>query len=260
MAKKIGVYDAETAKIILEVVNYLRVNGFVIPQAGRGGQFVPPEAPIYVRNDTGEEIPPFACLQTDGAVDVGGQNYIKVTKPVDDTGEAGGYLFNGIAPIESSGYGIAYAGPLVRMLTDGSAVNSGDKWQPDIGSFAVIPGGSRFTAAGEDDIQTNIMRAFTSSGGGGGATLQGTLSSIADGTGDYAGLKVGTVAVVIAPCDRPGLAGTNVEVVDWSECVFDLPIEDLSGVWVWAEEGINEGGECHWTASDRCCVAADSGA
>ena len=135
----LGGFKKETAKIILDVVQYLRESGFVIPRPGRGEQFVPPEAPIYIRNDTGEVVPPFACLQTTGTVDTGGQNYITVDKPVDTTGDAGGYLFNGIAPIEVGGYGIAHDGPVVRMLTDGSAIACGDLWDPVVDSFEVAP-------------------------------------------------------------------------------------------------------------------------
>lgn len=168
----LGGFKKETAQIILDVVQYLRESGFVIQRPGRGSQFVPPEAPIYIRNDTGEEIPPFGCVQVTGAVDDGGQNYITVDKPVDATGDAGGYLFNGVAPIEIDGYGIALDGPVVRMLTDGSTVTCGDFWRPVVNSFEVEPGGVMFSAIGEDDIDTDIMRAFTSSGGGGGAFVE----------------------------------------------------------------------------------------
>jgi hypothetical protein len=270
---EIGAYKVETARLVLETVKYLRESGFIIERPGRGQQkFRPADAPIYIRNDTDEIIPSFACLQVTGAVDTGGQNYITVDKPVDDTGASGKYLFNGIAPIEVGGYGIAYDGPLVRMLTDGSPVTSGDMWKPVVNSFLVSPGGSSFSAIGLDDIETDVMRAFILSGGGGGASIEGTLVSLATAgvSSPYAGLVIGTITVVTAPCDRPDLIGTSVEVVDHSGCIFDLAIEDLSGVWVWAAERIAESlandaeeGEltpCHWAANDRCCVAADTGA
>lgn len=170
---RIGAYTPETARMIHEVVSYLKNSGFVVQRPGRDGQFVPPPAPIYVRNDTGEEIPPFGCVQTDGTAEDGGQNYVKVVKPADVTGAAGWYLFNGIAPIEIGGYGVAHDGPLVRMLTDGSAVTNGAKWAPVVSAFTVAPAaGGIFTAVGADDIEPNVMRGFSSQGGGGGgATL-----------------------------------------------------------------------------------------
>lgn len=91
-----------------------------------------------------------------------------------------------------------------------------------------------------------------------GGKLQGTLVSL---TG-----SVAEIEVVVAPCDRPELVGTIVEVTDHSGCVFDFPQEDLLGVWVWASEGTivfseaacADSADCLWCADDRCCVAADS--
>lgn len=274
MSPRRAVFTPDTAKLILEVVRYLKASGFVIEPGGRKPQFVPPDAPVYVRNDSGEKIPPFACLQTTGTVDLGGQNYVTVDKPIDNTGEAGLYLFNGIAPIPGTGnniYGIAYDGPLVRMLTDGTAIVCGENWQPDVGEWAVVPGGELFTAVGADDIEPDVMRGFIqSAGGGGGKQIQGELTAITTPTsGPYTGKNVGTITIVVAPCSDSALIGESVDVVDWSDCIFDLPFADLDGVWVWAAEGIAEslaaGAEpgtltpCHWTASDRCCVEADGG-
>lgn len=261
-------FTPDDARLILNVVRYLRASGFVIEQPGRGKQFVPPEAPIYIRNDTGEEIPPFACLQTTGTIDSGGQNYVTVDKPIDITGGAGWYLFNGVAPIEEGGFGIAYDGPLVRMLTNGATVTCGDYWQPSIGSFAVVPGGKLFTAVGLDDIETNVMRAFVYKGSGTGRQIQGRLKSLTTPTsGPYTGKPVASILVEVAGCDDGALIGDQVDVVDWSGCVFDLTAEELDDVWVFAAEGVAESqasgaaeGEltpCHWTAIDRCCVPVD---
>jgi len=266
----LGGFKKETAQIILDVVQYLRESGFVIKRPGRGEQFVPPDAPIYVRNDSGVEIPAFGCVQVTGTVEAGGQNYVTVDKPVDATGDAGGYLFNGVAPIEVGGYGIAHDGPVVRMLTDGSAVACGDMWQPVVNSFLVSTGGSMFSAIGEDDIETDVMRAFTGSGGGGGAaTIQFTVDSVATAgsSSPYNGKKVATVTIEVAPCSRGDLIGTTAEVVDWSGCVWDLAEADLIGVWGWATECVAlslKSGDppgtltpCHFGADDRCCLPED---
>jgi hypothetical protein len=159
--RRVGYYTPETAKMIHDVARYLRDSGFVIPQSGRENQFIPPDAPIYIRNDTAEEIPAFACLQTDGTVEDGGQNFIKVVKPQDAIGTNGWYLFNGIAPIETGGYGIAHDGPVVRMLTDGSTITNGDRWAPVVNSFEVSTASDGvFIAIGADDIETDVMRGF----------------------------------------------------------------------------------------------------
>lgn len=97
-----------------------------------------------------------------------------------------------------------------------------------------------------------------------GVMIQGELIALGDGEGPYTGKQVGTITVKVASCSEGELINTDVEVVDWSGCVFDLPFEDLEGVWVWASKGVAESqdpeaeaGEltpCHWTADDRCCV------
>lgn len=106
-------------------------------------------------------------------------------------------------------------------------------------------------------------------GQGGGEQIQGTLDALAAGEGDYVGKMVATITIEVAPCNKPELLGTAVEVVDWSECIFDLTEEQLLGVWVWANKGIAlsqdpyaEAGQltpCHWVAADRCCVEGETG-
>lgn len=116
-------------------------------------------------------------------------------------------------------------------------------------------------------ILKRLPRYITDAGSGCG---QGTLTALDTGTGDYTGLQVATVTVAVAPCGRSSLIGTSVEVVDWSECVFDRPFDDLDGVWVFFGEGVAESLDagatagqktpCHWVAHDRCCVDADTAA
>lgn len=118
-----------------------------------------------------------------------------------------------------------------------------------------------------NDKVVNWLLIDSNAATGGTRKLQGTLQALADGTGPYTGKKVGTVLVVVAPCDDGDLIGTEVDVVDWSDCIFDLEFAELDGVWVWASEGVaqslDEGADpgdltpCHWVADDRCCVGAD---
>lgn len=164
----LGGYKKETAEMILEVVRYLKDSGYVIQRPGRGQQMLmSPESPIFIRNDSDAVLPAFGCVQVTGTYEQGGQNYITVDKPVDNTGEAGRFLFNSRAPVEVGEFGVAHDGPIVRMLTDGSPVICGELWQPVVNSFLVSLGGSMFSAIGADDIETDVMRAFTAGGGGG---------------------------------------------------------------------------------------------
>lgn len=148
-----------------------------------------------------------------------------------------------------------------------------------------------------DDTPYPIPPDRSSGTGGVGATIQGTLvETRIESEGEFAGKRIGTVKVHIAPCDREdllpemgegGLEYVEVDVVDHSGCIFDLDDEELGEVWIWASEGIApnpdydpnetipdpedpEGPEipnpsydpekatsCHWCADDRCCVEAD---
>ncbi len=158
MAGELAGFSQQNAKLVLEVVRYLKANGFIVPTPGRGSQFVPPAASIYVRNDSGVAVPPFACMQTTGTVEDSGQNYITIDQPADATGTSGAYLFNGLEEIEIGGYGIAHDGPLCRMLTDGTALSSGDKCQPTVGQWYIELGGDLITVVGDDDIETDVVR------------------------------------------------------------------------------------------------------
>jgi hypothetical protein len=241
MARDGGYTSPENMAMILEVVRYLKRNGFVIRGQRETSQFIPPEAPIYIRNDTGEEIPPFGCVQCSGTVEQGGQNYITVVKPVDDTGAAGGFLFNSIAPIgidDNSKYGIAYAGPLARMLTDGSTVTCGASWKPDVGEFAIIPGGSIFTAIGEDDIETNVMRGLYKGGGTSGASLFGARM-----TENWTSRQ--------ATCEIYTLDGANDPVyVDNQEVYDPLSIFAALGSGDWMKVGLNPDGKYYVVAAN----------
>lgn len=113
------------------------------------------------------------------------------------------------------------------------------------------------------DIDWPVPPNYDAGGAGGG--IQGELTALrTESGGAYSTLKVGTITVKIAPCGQDSLLGESIEVVDWSQCVFDLDFEDLEDVWVWAIRGVGirkdnaEVTECHWTAQDRCCVPADS--
>lgn len=264
---QIGAYSPETARLVLETVKYLRESGFIIERPGRGQQkFRPADAPIYIRNDSDAIIPSFACLQVTGTVEVGGQNYITVDKPVDNTGDAGKYLFNGIAPIEIGGYGIAHDGPLVRMLTDGATVTCGDMWQPVVNSFLVSTGGAMFSAVGADDIKTDVMRAFILSSGGGSGKIQFKIDSavIAGTSSPFNGKMILTCTVIVAPCDQSDLIDTSVDVVDWSTCLANAEtVGAVVGREGWAFRGIAKSlksGDppgtltpCHWALDGLCC-------
>ena len=134
-----------------------------------------------------------------------------------------------------------------------------------------LDGGQPENLAGEieilyDDNGKVINWLLIDSKGSEGGTrkIQGILIALEVGTGPYTGKQVATITIKVAPCADGSLIDTDVDVVDWSGCVFDLDFADLDGVWVWASEGVAlsldpgaDPGEltpCHWTADDRCCI------
>ena len=119
-----------------------------------------------------------------------------------------------------------------------------------------------FSAVGEDDIATDVMRAFYLPTGGGG-TIEYTITSLSTATsGPYDGLVIASVVIKGAPCSRSSLIGTTVNVVDHSGCIFDE--ESMSGYTGWAAEMVfwsldaeadcETVTPCHWAATDRCCA------
>lgn len=175
MTEKPVLIGKELAIEMRRVVEHYRLHG-VLGSDGRKTAALINGPAIYVRNDDATEAPAFACMQVVGTVEVGGQNYLKVDKPIDADGTAGWFVFNGPYAIPAGDFGVASDGPLCRMLTDGSTVTAGGLWGPVSGQWTIAPGGTLFIASGEDDIAADVMRGFFKGGGSGGTGLAKTPS------------------------------------------------------------------------------------
>lgn len=127
----------------------------------------------YVVNNSGEEIPSYACIQITGTEEqsdsAAHQNLLIGEKPKDDTGENGWYAFNGFAPIADGEIGIVYDGPLVRSLVTGS-YDAGELLSPEVDSWYLTEG-SLYVYAGPDDILDDVHKVFTVAGGKSGCEL-----------------------------------------------------------------------------------------
>jgi hypothetical protein len=219
-------FSRNNAEIILETVRYLRANGFILPKGARG-QRTAAATPIYVRNDSGEEIPAYACLQTTGTVEEGGQNFITVDKPVDASGAAGSYLFNGQEPIAASGeqsYGIAHDGPLCRMLTDGATLSSGDKCRPVVGEWYIELGGNLITIVGDDDIEPDTVRGMIGASGGGGEDWGVIIKTPVGGIAQRTGTTVSS-----ASCDVFSIVGSTLTDTTENIDVFNISLGAVAG-------------------------------
>ena len=171
MSERIGAYSPETAKMVLEVINNLKRSGLVLEGTAAKKYNAPPNTPIYFRNDSGEEVPPYACMQVTGTVDSNGQNFFTIDKPADEDGTSGAYLFNLHRPVAIDEFGIGDAGVEARALSGGS-LNPSDRASASTGSWEVKQAnGGPFICGGDDDIGENVVRLFLYSQGGGSGSI-----------------------------------------------------------------------------------------
>lgn len=151
-----GAYTPSDARMVLEVVRYLRENGFVIP-GGRRPEQMQQQDRIWFRNDSGAEVPAFGCMEVTGTVEAGGQNYVTITKP---TSSALTYLFNGQAPVPNGEYGMAQSGPVFRCYKSTGTVTEGNRWAPTTSQWYLTKGAGQFVVLGSDDIGTDVFRVM----------------------------------------------------------------------------------------------------
>ncbi len=167
-------FTTDDARMILRVCRQVQASGLLENGRRRGiGPILDTIEPYHVvRNTSGEAIPPFGCMQMVDTSEIGGRNYLDVDQPADSDGTAGGFLFSGPNEIEIGGNGIGFAGPVVRALSDGTAVSAGQLWSPQASSWQIAPNASGlFRAAGPDDIASDVIRVQVVGGGGGGGAL-----------------------------------------------------------------------------------------
>lgn len=158
MAERVGVFTESTARMMLEMFEQLRGSGLFSGSTNANAPIVPQREFVYVKNVSGEEIPPFACMQATGTTEFGGQNYINVNKPADAVGTAGGYLFNRDRAIAAGEYGVANAGPVARCTPETGSYSAGSYLIPKINSWDVVAGGGGFVYIGGDDIEDGVAR------------------------------------------------------------------------------------------------------
>lgn len=162
---EIAGFTPDLAREIVSAVRALRASG-LLSSVGTGSDgLFSPKARVYVSNDSGEEIPPYACMQATGTTEIGNQNYIVVDKPADVIGAAGGYLFNEHEAIPIGEEGIAQSGRVVRAISDGTALTAGASWQPVASSWEITTGGDILIAIGSDNIGTDIVRVLFNGSG-----------------------------------------------------------------------------------------------
>jgi len=158
---------------------------------------------VFVRNDSGETIPAYGCMQVTGTDVVAGRTVVTVNKPFEDDGE---YLINSQFEIpaigeESEGVGWAYRFGVVIFL--GSPPAGPTQYRPIVNSWEIEEGDGPFVIYGEHNAATNAL-----------------IGRIAAG-------EPGDVDPIDLPETNPGVV--TVEILTESSCAGES-FEDL-GFW-----------------------------
>lgn len=182
MAEDLAVFDEQTAREMLAAFKQLQASGLLEPdlkardQRGNPGKTIThQQPPIFVRNDSGQTVPPYAFMQPAGTVNVTDSFcYVSVQKPIHSSNFRCPLLINGIYEIESGAYGVAQQGPVYSLLgvpglSLGERLASvDDEWFAEYGSMYTVIGTD--TTAIADDIykvmfDTSTARGRTNAGG-----------------------------------------------------------------------------------------------
>jgi len=156
VAEDLAVFDEQTAREMLAAFKQLQASGLLEPdlkareQRGNLGKTVThQQPPIFVRNDSGETIPPYSFMQITGTINVTDSFcYVTVRKPIHSTTLRCPLLFNGIYEIANGNYGVAQNGPVFSVKVD-TVPSLGDRMGPLTGQW--IAGlGSMYAVIGED--------------------------------------------------------------------------------------------------------------
>lgn len=163
------VFDEQTARDLVALVRHYRRNGLLPVKPSRALPTFANATPYYVHNASGGEIPAYACMQITGTEEIAGQNFLLADQPADVDGTSGWYLFNGPRAIADNEEGIAQPGPVVRAFKNTGTITAGDHWAPVASQWYIAADtDGPFIAAGADDVDDDVLRVFTGSGGAGG--------------------------------------------------------------------------------------------
>jgi hypothetical protein len=151
----IGFLTPQQARETWDTIKLLRSSGLLRNLSKSSRPDDPGIHPVWVKNTSGEEIPPFACMQVAGTTVVGELTYVEVTKP---TTIDGNYIFNHDNAIASGGYGMILPWGVVRMLGTTAAVENG-RYGATVSAWTIqVEPGGPFVVYGDDNTATNVHR------------------------------------------------------------------------------------------------------
>ena len=185
MADELVVFEAGLANEMLATFKAIKAGGLLEPdleakqlRGNPGTQVTHQPPPIFVRNDSGEAIPPYSFMQPTGTVNVTNSFcYATVQKPIHSTILRCPLLINGMFEIASGAYGVAQNGPVYSVKVDTVPV-VGDRMGPLTGQW-VAGLGSMYAVIGEDEtaIETDVYKVMFDTSSWRGKTKSGGLTA-----------------------------------------------------------------------------------
>lgn len=110
---------------------------------------------VRFKNNSGEEIPAFACMEIEGTEDEVDLTFLLVKKPETICGE---YVFNSQFAVPADGFGWAYAFGQVRMRGTEGTFSACTRHKPTAGSWDVSEGPGPFIVYGTDITMEGALR------------------------------------------------------------------------------------------------------
>jgi hypothetical protein len=185
MADELVVFEESLAKEMLATFNAIKDRGLLEPSLEakelRGNpvrQVTHQQPPIFVRNDSGETIPPYAFMQPTGTVNVTDSFcYATVRKPIHSTILRCPLLINGMYEIANGDYGVAQNGPVYSLKCETIPV-VGDRMGPATGEWLGFLG-SMYAVIGEDTtaIDSDVYKVMFDTSTWRGRTKAGGLTA-----------------------------------------------------------------------------------
>ena len=176
----IGVYSPEQARILWQ--DYLTRKQLPAQVTKHYPQRRTLDEPsphrVFVRNDSGEEIPAYACMQVTGTAEVGDVTVVTVTKP---TTTDGTYLFNCQYLIAIGANGWAFRFGVVIML--GIAPSEpGAMYGPIVSDWQIEEGGSLVEVYGPHNADAYFGLIGRFAGGGAIELSHGVILEVCSAT------------------------------------------------------------------------------
>ncbi len=150
-----GITPEQAARMLEATEAYERSLGSSAPRFDN----LPGVDRILFRNDSGEEIPPYALMHITGTAE-NQFNYVTVTKPASSNVVRSKILVNGPEAVADGGFGTAQSGPIFRIIHDGALTyQAGDRvgYKDDSFLAGLNP---TFLVLGEDDLEDDMIRVM----------------------------------------------------------------------------------------------------